>query len=225
MTGTAGEMPAAEADLLGRAARTMVTAGPTLSGTQRRKLAVQARTAAAATSADTSTGTRAGDDRGQPDPPPRPSSNEPLDELTHRLTVAPASIRQAFVRELEGHGVPAATYVEVLGLVARLTAIDTFAIGLGVPPVDLPPPADDQPTGEVATEATIDGGWVPTVGPASPPSALSLTPSEHRAMLDLHRVFYLSIPEMGDLDADRGLHRTQMELVAARASLLNECFF
>lgn len=221
MTGTSGALPAAEADLLERAAQTMVTAGPTLSGDQRRQLAVTSRAAAAATTADPSMG----HDRGQPVPPPRPSSNEPLDELTHRLTVAPASIRQAFVRELEGHGVPAATYVEVLGLVARLTAIDTFAFGLGVAPVELPPAADDQPTGEVATEATIDGGWVPTVGPASPPSALSLTPSEHRAMLDLHRIFYLSIPEMGDLDAHRGLHRTQMELVAARASLLNECFF
>ena len=69
------------------------------------------------------------------------------------------------------------------------------------------------------------GGWVPTVGPASPPSALSSVPDEHEAMHDLHAIFYLAVADMADLDADRGLHRTQMELVAARTSLLNECFF
>ena len=37
--------------------------------------------------------------------------------------------------------------------------------------------------------------------------------------------FYLATGEMGELDVQRGLHRTQMELVAARTSLLNECFF
>lgn len=217
MAATPLETPAAEAGLLERAARSMVTAGPTLTGAERRELAVRSRSLAE--------GPAATEGGGQPMPAPPPSSTDPLDELTHRLTVAPASIRRAFVREMEHSGVHASTYVEVLGLVSRLTAIDTFAFGLGVAPADLPPAVDGRPTQELADEATIDGGWVPTVGPASPPSALSLTPSEHRAMLELHDVFYLAIPAMGDLDADRGLHRTQMELVAARASLLNECFF
>jgi len=30
---------------------------------------------------------------------------------------------------------------------------------------------------------------------------------------------------MGLFDIQRGLHRTQMELVAARLSVLNECFY
>jgi AhpD family alkylhydroperoxidase len=36
-------------------------------------------------------------------------------------------------------------------------------------------------------------------------------------------MLYRSCSGMGDLDADRGLHRTQMELVAARVSLLDDC--
>lgn len=188
----------------------MVTAGATLSGRKRRALASRSRDLADHRSGETAA---------------RPSASEPLDEMVFRLTVAPASIREGWVRELEQSGVPAATYVEVLGLVSRLTAVDTFSFALGLDPVELPEPADDEPTGNLATDAVIDGGWVPTVGRAFPPTALSLVPDEHEAMLDLHSVFYLAIADMGDLDADRGLHRTQMELVAARTSLLNECFF
>ncbi len=211
MTQPVVEIPAAERALLERTARSMATAGPTLSGGTRRSLAEASRAAAADRAAST-------------DPAP-PSANDPLAEITHRITVAPADIRRSWVREQEQRGVSSANYVEILGLVARLTAIDTFTFGLGVEPVELPPAGGDDPTGRIADDAALDGGWVPTVGPASPPSALSLVPDEHEAMLDLHGVFYLSIPEMGDLDADRGLHRTEMELVAARTSLLNECFF
>ena len=109
--------------------------------------------------------------------------------------------------------------------VARLQAVDTFLFALGSELAEFPVASEDCPTGEVASDAEVNRGWVPTVGPAPPPSALSAVPAEHRAMLDLHGVFYLSIPDMADLDAQRGLHRTQMELVAARTSLLNECFF
>lgn len=204
------DIPPAEAQLLERTARSMATAGATLDGSRRRGLAVLSRSL---------TGPSAGA-TGE-----RPSSGEPLEELVHQLTVEPATVREARVRELERLGVPASTYVEALSLVARLTAIDTFSFAIGAEPTEIPPADDGPPTGRVAGDASLDGGWVPTVGPASPPSALSLLPDEHDALHDVHGVLYLSVAQMADLDADRGLHRTQMELVAARTSLLNECFF
>ena len=205
------DVPGAEAALLERTACSVASAGATLSGAERRHLAELSRSAAR--------------DRSEGREPTPPSSSEPLAEMVHRMTVAPATIRESWVRELEQAGIPSTTYVEVLGLVSRLTAIDTFALAVGRDPAELPAAGDAKPTGRVADDATLDGGWVPTVGPAFPPTALSLIPDEHEAMLDLHDVFYLSIEAMADLDADRGLHRTQMELVAARTSLLNECFF
>ena len=45
-------------------------------------------------------------------------------------------------------------------------------------------------------------------------------------MFDLHRVLYLPLEEMLDVGAARdGLSRPQLELVAARTSALNDCFY
>lgn len=205
---TAVPVPPAEAELLERSARSFVAPGPTLDGARRAGLAHTSRAAAQS-----------------PEQPHQGDAQDPLGVLARRLTTAAHTIREADVADLEQRGIPVTTYVEVVGLVARLQAIDTFAFAVGAAPATLPEPLAGPPTGKIATDASIMGGWVPTVGPASPPSALSLLPDEHEAMHDLHGVFYLSVEGMADLDADRGLHRTQMELVASRTSLLNECFF
>lgn len=85
----------------------------------------------------------------------------------------------------------------------------------GVAPWPLPSSDDGAIAhGEVNPAATSDGGWLPTVGPAWPTNVLSAVPQEDPAMHQLHAVFYLATDLMGDLDAQRGLHRTQMELVA-----------
>ena len=120
--------------------------------------------------------------------------------------------------------------VELLGIVSRTVAIDTFCFALGVDSWRLPDHFDGdheaaEPNGAVDCSATCDGGWLPTVGPAWPTNALSAVPSENQAMHQLNAVFYMAAEQMGDLDVRRGLPRTQMELVATRTSLLNECFF
>lgn len=212
-------IPPAEAALLERTAWSMASAGATLTGEERRSLAVASRAAAEAAATDPGND---GLDRQADD---AIGETAPLADVVRRLTAAPATIREDWVRSMEHAGVSASIYVEVLGIVARLQAVDTFSFALGNEPVELPEATDDPPTGRLSPDAAIAGGWVPTVGPASPPSALSSVPDEHEAMHDLHGVFYLSVPDMADLDADRGLHRTQMELVASRTSLLNECFF
>ena len=43
---------------------------------------------------------------------------------------------------------------------------------------------------------------------------------------DVHSVLYLSLEQMGDNEIVRdGIHRTQIELTAARTSWLNDCFY
>jgi hypothetical protein len=199
-------MPDTHADLLGATARSIGESGPSLTGRQRVAIAAAARASMSGAT-------------------PQTLATKAMSELVRRLSVEAHTIRHGWIAELAAEGVDAYTYVEVLGIVARLSAVDTFCFGLDTDLVDLPIGSDDPPTGRVAREATIEGGWVPTVGRAFPPTALTAVPSEHEAWEDVHSVLYLSMTEMRDLDVNKGLHRTQMELVAARTSLLNDCFF
>lgn len=118
-----------------------------------------------------------------------------------------------------------ATYVEILGVVARTMAIDTTARGLAASAVRFPPTHDATTTGRTDPSARQRSALVPTVGAAGPTSALSLVPSENAAQEDLHGALYLTYTEMGDIKIRKGLPRWQLELVAARTSLINECFF
>ena len=95
----------------------------------------------------------------------------------------------------------------------------------------IPEPIEGRPTSTEVPDATIDGGWIPTVGPAFPMSVLSLAPAEHDAMVDISEVLYLA-PRggegftMGNQHVVRdGLTRSQIEFVASRTSLINDCFF
>ncbi|MFQ5556384.1 MAG: hypothetical protein ACE5GB_02590 [Acidimicrobiales bacterium] len=116
-------------------------------------------------------------------------------------------------------------YVEMIGIVARLAAVDTAHHGLGHPTRSLPDPRPGDPSRTVPRGAEVQGGWVPTVGPAGAPNALSAVPAEAGAVMDLHGVLYLSLAEMGDLTITKKLQRHQMELIAARTSRLNDCFY
>jgi len=63
------------------------------------------------------------------------------------------------------------------------------------------------------------------LGGASITQALSLVPAENAALEQLHGHLYLTFGEMSDPAVSKGLSRSQMELVAARTSAHNECFY
>ena len=130
-----------------------------------------------------------------------------------------------WLADLEAEGLAAEPYVEVLGVVARLNAVDTFIFGIGGELQPLPDPLEGEPSREQVEGAAMSGGLVPTVGPASAPNSLSAVEAESAALLDLHGVLYLSLEEMGDLGIVKDLTRAQLEFVAARTSLITDCFF
>jgi hypothetical protein len=104
-------------------------------------------------------------------------------------------------------------------------AIDTslWALGIGLEP--LPDPTDTDPNDEVDARARLTRGWVPMVGATSITQALSLVPAENTELERLHGALYLTFEEMADPDPQKDLTRPQMELVAARTSAHNECFY
>lgn len=136
-----------------------------------------------------------------------------------------ATITGDTVDELETGGLRREHYVEVVGVISRIAAIDTYERGLGRAPRSIPAILSGLPSREQVPAARRRAGWVPTVGAIGPPSALDSVPDEAAAQEALHGALYLSYADMNDLHAVRGLTRAQMELVAARVSYLNECHF
>jgi hypothetical protein len=163
--------------------------------------------------------------------------SEPAAEAARRLSADPARAIEGWALDgayrpacgwfdrLVARGLDPLAYVEIIGLVSRLVAVDTFEFGVGRALRPLPDPVAGAPTGQVDPEAAMNGAWVPTVGDPQAPVALSAIPAEHEALHDIHGVFYIPADQILDFDLVLDLIRPQLELVAARTSMLNECFY
>ncbi len=124
-------------------------------------------------------------------------------------------------------------YVELCAIVSTVAAVAHFCrnIGVAVPP--LPAPTAGSPTGEQVEQiAPARYNWVPVAAPADETAAVvqayTAVPGEQRNTWRLAAAQYMPNEEMGDPDWRRragGLTRAQMELVAARLTLLRECFY
>ncbi len=137
---------------------------------------------------------------------------------------APAGIRREWVEGIARDlGFP--RYIEIVGITSRLAAVDTFHTGIGAEFEPFPEPEPGEPSHAEEPFARPGAGWVPMVGGASITQALSLVNAESTAQEDMHGPLYLTYEGMAHLDYVGGLSRAQMELVAARTSAINECFY
>ena len=116
-------------------------------------------------------------------------------------------------------------YVELVGVVSRAAAIDTFHHAVDAALPALPQPIAGDPTGIIDPVARRGPAWVPMVGGSSIRGALSAVPPEAEAQADMGGSLYMTHEQMADLHFVRILSRTQIELVASRTSALNECFY
>lgn len=145
-------------------------------------------------------------------------------EAAATTSARPASIRHEWVDTVTGDlGYP--RYVEIAGITSRLAAVDTFHLGLGVELEPLPDSEPGEPSRSEEPQARPGAAWVPMVGGASITQALSLVDAESVAQEDMHGPLYLTYEGMAEFDYVGGLSRAQMELVAARTSAINECFY
>jgi alkylhydroperoxidase family enzyme len=142
-----------------------------------------------------------------------------------KVAARPASIRRHWVDALVRDGLDPARYVELVGIVSRAVAIDTVLEALGLEVEPLPQPVAGDPSEDVDQRAGKVKAWVPMVGGASITQALSMVPAENAKLEALHGALYLSFEEMADPKPGKELTRPQMELVAARTSAYNECFY
>ncbi len=81
-------------------------------------------------------------------------------EAAARISADP-HVDLAWVEDLERRGLERQAYVEVLGVVARLDAVDTFLFGIGAATRPLPDPDGGEPSRTPVPEARIDGDCSP----------------------------------------------------------------
>ena len=135
-------------------------------------------------------------------------------------------------------------YVEIIGTLVDVFSIDEFCRALEIPLNELPEPQAGEPDNYRPDNIREDGEGasipiLPNVVDSGPESdlwegrtgyvirALSLVPNEVRYMLDLLEVHYVDNKQIWNVTGSpRGtLTRAQMEIVAARVSGLNGCFY
>ncbi len=124
-------------------------------------------------------------------------------------------------------------YVELCAIVSTVAAVWHFCrnIGIDVPP--LPSPVAGEPSREMPEQLAAPRlNWVPVAAPpdevAAVVQAYTAVPSEHANTWRMAAAQYMSDTDMVHPDWCRrpgGLTRAQMELVAARVTLLRDCFY
>jgi hypothetical protein len=164
-------------------------------------------------------------------------------DAVHRIVTDATRLSKAWVEKLAAAGVSDGHYVELLGVVVAVFSIDEFHRGLGIVPEALPEPLDGQPSHERPQGVRAGVAWVPMLSlraaktaapdiyegmPIAPNviAAMSLVPDAVRDLRLLSGVHYLSDVQVANpLVHGETLSRPQMELIAARVSALNECFY
>lgn len=147
-------------------------------------------------------------------------------EAARTVATQASTIRPATISHWTNSGLDVFAYVEIVGIVALVMALDVAAFGLGRSQYPLPIGEPGEPSRERPDGAETSNGWVPTVGPAWAPEALSAVTAERDAMTAIHGPLYMTMQQMGDMGIVRnGMTRPQIELVAARTSMLNDCFY
>ena len=165
--------------------------------------------------------------------------------LARAVAVDSQNIDRKFCRDIQAQGVSEGAYVEIVALVSRLSNLDVFARGLGIPVRKLLEPADEtRPSFERPAEAVDEGFFTASV-PSAPQGgalaeslygespagnifrAVSLVPDEARRVMSLVSRQYFGAEHLLNFHAasDHALSRAQIELVATKVSEHNQCFY
>lgn len=167
--------------------------------------------------------------------------------VARQVAVSTNKLDRTFCDEAQRDGLSDGQYCETVGVVSRLANIDVFARGIGVPVRPLAAPHPGEPGRARPETARDEGAWIETVpggrrgkqeaidiygtdtveGAPFIYRALSLVPEEAHGLVNLGRAQYVEIADFMDMNFtfDPEISRAQVELLAARVSAINECFY
>ena len=163
-------------------------------------------------------------------------------EVIHRVRTDAGRLTQAWFDGVLETGLTDAEYVEIVGVVATTTALDTFSRAMGTPIALSPEARAGEPSRRRPKGARRTIAWVPTLAPEdlTPEDvdpftqfgsvhiqrALSLVPEAVIGFFDLDVALYLPQDAIRDFDHEyRAISHAQLELIAAKASAINGCFY
>ncbi len=163
-------------------------------------------------------------------------------EVIHRIRTDSGRLRKAWFDEVMASGLSDAAYVEIVGVVATATGLDTFERAVGLPPRPLPTAKPGEPTRHRPRGARKTIAWIATLAqediaeddpdpypdfePVNVHLAMSLVPEEVAGFFELDQALYLPQAAIRDLDNEyRALTHSQFELIAARMAAHNQCFY
>jgi len=134
-------------------------------------------------------------------------------ELIHRVVCDPGRLTHGWYKRMLAAGIAETEYVEIVSLVAHVTAIDTFTRGIGMPLHPLPAPEAGAASRYRPKEARQHEAWAPNIAwdehgpneadyfvgmPSNIRRALTLVPDEARGFFDVVSNQYLPGPAMRD---------------------------
>ena len=167
---------------------------------------------------------------------------QPAVEVIHRVRTAAGRLTASWLDRVLASGLTDAEYVEIVGIIAMTTGLDTFSRAMGTLPRALPEARAGEPTRRRPRNARKQIAWVATVAPADMAEgelnpypefgsvhiqqALSLVPQAVIEFFELDVALYLKQDWIRDFTREyRSLSHAQLELIAAKASHMNGCYY
>ncbi|WP_445366241.1 alkylhydroperoxidase-related (seleno)protein [Microbulbifer sp. ANSA001] len=168
-------------------------------------------------------------------------------DTVHRIVTDPSRLSEEWLKKLVPSEISIGQYVELVAVVVFAMNVDTFHRALGLDLEELPKAlAGEDTVPSQYTPAGLEEGaaWVPMIGqgqctgaeqdlyediprPTNVLRALSLVPDAVRCQRYMENRYYFmpfQVMQVGE-NHDRALSRTEIELVATRVSMNNECFY
>ena len=171
-------------------------------------------------------------------------------EAIHRLSTDSGRLSEKWVTDITRGELSEEAYVEIIGIVAVITALDTFDYVMNGASVgdsgrewdQLPAAQPGEPSFHRPNGAKRNLAWVHTLAPEDVESSdpnpypvhgmanihrgLSLVPQEVFNFFDLDVELYLWDSQLRDFgNSPRTINRAQLELIAGRASAINNCVY
>ena len=143
-------------------------------------------------------------------------------EAIHGIRNHSGRLTRRWFDDVTAMGMRPEAYVELVAVVASAVIVDTYAQGVGLELPNLPQAQTGTPTPESSTDVVDAGAWVPIarLGRFNILRSLALVPSALDLFFGTFGTSYYMAAE-----TRFALTRPQVELIAARVSAVNECFY